>query len=1122
MTTTPLSLGPFELYEVRGTGGMARVWRGRHRGEDLPVAVKVLSPGAGDEINEEIRAVARLNHPGVVRVLDLGVVTAEEERESQAALPAGATYFVMELAEGTLVGRERELSSFEELRSILAQVLAALAHAHGRGVTHRDVKPENILRWSTSNGDVLKLSDFGLAYAHRRSDPGGESKRAEAYGTPSFMAPEQVRGQLRDQGPWTDLYALGCVVHWLIHGEAPFEGRSPEEILRAQRDEAVSFPRPAFPVPREFAAWTEGLLRKSPWERYRIAADALYDLRRMELAGSGPAPAAPVGSLEDETEFVEEAVYPVEVRPMVEDWRAVEEPLRGMDLEGVGLGLYHLRGVPLVGREEERDQIWEELREVAGRQAPRGILIQGARGVGKSRLAEWAAETAAETGAAVVIQGGHEEVQGLTGGIPAMLARLLGCQGLSREETLQRLLEVVAAARRGRLDEGDCQILADALVPQERPERRGERRDQVHRVYVRLLEELCVKRPVVMIVDDLQWGADTEEFLEFLFREPRSRPLPMLILGTAPEDYDLPEAVAGGFQGMALSPLTDDEHRRLVEQLLGLSPELSQEVHQRTRGNPLFVLQVVGSWVEQRALEASTGGFRLRSSAPRGLPDVLQEVLRDWVIRLTGTYPGEEGEVLRALELAAVLGKEVRRREWEALCAASAISIPDGLVDDLAARHLVRQRDGGRDAGMEFFSGALRETLQEMAREEGVWEEDNARCARTLQELYGSKPSPAALRIGHHRIAARDWEGAHQPLLDAARYAGRTGRMAESHRLFGIRERVLDRLGLHDRDHRRVEGWLYRVAVYIRQEQFEEARAVLDRAEAGLEGAGQTPLWGRLFYERGVVAQLQGDPEEADRLAAKAAGVYEKSQDVEGLAEANYLRAQAAYWRGDRELFRRCMEAALGGYEEIGDLRSCAKCHMALADEVVRSEGLAAGVAMIEEAVRVFRRFGDTYAVTMALSNMGDLYRQAGSLKEAMEVYQEGGEVMKRAGLNVANLSLNLSCVLLAEHRFEEAEAVLTPLLERLQAERRRGILAVAQITLLPCLVVRGQWERFDDLVAEVDQVLPESGIVEEDLAWTFEMIARLARDAGAERRAQWAKEHAEDQRRRLKSRSVP
>jgi serine/threonine-protein kinase len=205
----------YELEELVGTGGMSSVYRAHDRLLDRKVALKVLHPQFTDDeeyverFRREARAVARLSHPNIVTVIDRGEAD-------------GRQFIVFEYVDGenlkALVARDGALS-VESAVSLAHQVARALAFAHGEGLVHRDVKPQNVLL----NGDGrAKVTDFGIA---RSLDvKHGMTQTGTVLGTSDYIAPEQAQGQTI--GPQTDVYSLGVVLYELLTGEVPFPGEN--------------------------------------------------------------------------------------------------------------------------------------------------------------------------------------------------------------------------------------------------------------------------------------------------------------------------------------------------------------------------------------------------------------------------------------------------------------------------------------------------------------------------------------------------------------------------------------------------------------------------------------------------------------------------------------------------------------------------------------------------------------------------------------------------------------------------------------------------------------------------------------------------------------------------------
>src|ERR1700722_18061627 len=218
----------YEVIKKVGKGAMAEVFSARQISLARIVAVKILPKKMSDNRDfvdrfyKEGKAAAKLSHNNIVQAIDVG--------ES----PDGFHYFVMELIEGKTLydlmapppaGEGKSFSEAEAL-DICIQMADALAHAHQRGLIHRDVKPKNIIL--TRDG-VAKLTDLGLARA--TEDTGAaESEAGKAYGTPYYISPEQIRGEV-DIDFRADIYSLGATMYHLVTGRPPFEGETPAAVM---------------------------------------------------------------------------------------------------------------------------------------------------------------------------------------------------------------------------------------------------------------------------------------------------------------------------------------------------------------------------------------------------------------------------------------------------------------------------------------------------------------------------------------------------------------------------------------------------------------------------------------------------------------------------------------------------------------------------------------------------------------------------------------------------------------------------------------------------------------------------------------------------------------------------
>jgi eukaryotic-like serine/threonine-protein kinase len=272
-----MSIGRYLLEELISRGGMGEVWRARDQVLNRPVAVKLLyaeeDPAAGTRFLREAQAAARLVHPNVMAIYDVGRWD-------------GRPYLVMELLDGPSVATELSDQGplpVPRIRWIGAQAAAGLACAHAAGVIHRDVKPGNLV-W-TSDG-TLKLVDFGLAwFASESSQRQRLTPDGIAMGTTAYLPPETAKGVRPDAR--SDLYALGCLLYELACGHPPFEGTLPT-VIRAHLDQQPTPPSQLRrDLPSELEELILQLLMKNPEHRPAGAVDVQRRLTGAEPA-SGP------------------------------------------------------------------------------------------------------------------------------------------------------------------------------------------------------------------------------------------------------------------------------------------------------------------------------------------------------------------------------------------------------------------------------------------------------------------------------------------------------------------------------------------------------------------------------------------------------------------------------------------------------------------------------------------------------------------------------------------------------------------------------------------------------------------------------------------------------------------
>lgn len=1180
----PIPVGPFALQRRIGEGGMGLVWQALHPATGVRAAVKVLRSGkAWDQrtlglFETEVRAVAALDHPAIVMILDQGTIPEAAESASSGELVAGSPYLAMELVSGgTLYDRVGRLA-WAELRSVLAGVLDGLAHAHARGVIHRDIKPSNIMLGG--RGDLRpgpRLTDFGIAQLRLKAtdEPLDDSNFC---GSPSYISPEQFQAFHHDVGPWSDLYSLGCTVWAVCTGTTVYQAATLAEMLeRHCRGDLPDF-RPILDVPDGLRDWLAALLQPKLTRRVQRAADAIASL--MALGGRGtaivvPAPARDPDDLptldtgsrqrppvpESRDGGLAEMTLAPPRPPVPADWRAPDAlRVTPLQLLGAGLGLFGLRRLPLIGRVAERDLLWSALRATAGQDRARAVVIRGSAGHGKSHLARWLCERAEEVGAAVAVQAVHGQIPAPSHGLGPMLARLLRVVGLSRPEILAR------AEKRLRQLGWRRHYLWHALAELISPSDDGESSqlgvrflspDERYAVASAYLERESRLRPLVLWLDDVQWGPDAIFLARHILDRNADAPFPALLVLTLRDEGMADDSLAAQVLGellahpdcesVALSPLSRDETDTLVGELLRLEPEVAGQVVARAEGNPLFAVQLVGDWVSRGILELRKDGLALGPGASAAIPDDIHQVWNDRFDRVLG---GRPAAARSCLEVAAALGQFVDWAEWRGACRRAGFAPPASLLGDLAAQGLVRSDP----QGWAFVHGLERESLERSAREAGRWAQINSACADQLATSGGPGSHE---RVGLLLVEAGRIDEALDRLLQAVQDRLGVGEYRTAAALLKTRASLLDRLAVPRQDPRRALGWVAGARVLRLQGSFERARSESRSVARLAEANGWAQVHAAALLEYGSALLALGDLREAAAQLEAARQIYKEVGDTDGVAATcvtlgyalrdlgeqetavtAFLRAIALREATDaqsglpeclsglasvRVAQARLSEAsdlllrAIAALEQSGQILGLARAWVMLSSVLCLQGDLDEAALLAERARELRQRLGNAAQTADCCNQLGEIHRRKGDLPAAEEAYRTAVRLYEAAASPwVFMPRLNLALVNMDQGRMTQARQGLETCWAEVKKAGRESVAQHIDALLLPCLAHDRKWDAWDERMARVRTFERNVTLVDSDSVRCLELAADMAEQAGQVDRAALARILAAQHRRAL------
>ncbi len=661
----------WRLVERLGGGGGGEVWRAADLRDGTAAAVKLIAPRLLERpvhvrrFRREFRTLARLEHPGCVRVLAEGQVPADGP-----LMAARRHYLVMEhVAGGDLMGLVHAPQAARLLA--LLELATALDYIHRHQIVHRDLKPSNVLLTGDEPPHV-KLADFGIVHLERDGllDVTEQDERG-AVGTLDYMSPEQARGRPTD--PRSDLYSLGCIVHTLWAGSPPFTGNRMERLWARLERPAPPLAERAADAPTALCRLTDALLSTDPAERPARAYDVAQVVADLLVA------AAPSGA-----HFIAPTL---------------PERAKGAYLYPPGM----------VGREAAMARLRQVAESVASNRAPRTVAIVAPAGLGKTTLSEalywWLAEAGWRCVSARLERVGEVPFAPW----PALRIALGARPNTDQRSDSPALLDAVPESSAGQ------PVPAAVAVADERFG--AELKQAQRRIARRVLDALhpetaaaatpSVGPPTCILLEDMHLaGKASLGVLDSLTGLAAEAKVPLLLVVTGRPSLRA-RLETPRFDLVELPPLAAPAVELAVARMLGPSAEsvparLPAALLAETEGSPLLLRAAVRDLVDSGALERVRSGWELREeAAPR-------QAVRSVLERRLDILSERTRQLLR---LAARVGPAFHEDVLAEVAGRSPNDVLEALAESVAAGIVAPLNRDGADAPYLFEHARLAELL---------------------------------------------------------------------------------------------------------------------------------------------------------------------------------------------------------------------------------------------------------------------------------------------------------------------------------------------------------------------------------------------------------------------------
>jgi eukaryotic-like serine/threonine-protein kinase len=1053
MQSHPLELVPGEVldgkYRVErllGVGGMGAVYIAERTSLQDKVAIKSILTSQNTELNrkrflQEARAAAKVRHPNVVKIFDFGE-------------PGGRPpYMVMEYLSGpTLAAVVRDYAPMPLARAlwIFSGICAAVEAGHRRGVIHRDLKPGNVILSRADDGrETVKVLDFGLARLLMENEVSALTSPGTMLGTCSYMSPELIEANLASGA--SDIYALGVVLYEMVTGRSPF--RAENNAATIWKITSGEYERPADLVPdlpHEICSGIEAALARNPKDRpaspEELAARVGAPLAASASEHERPHPhphielARPSSPEIIVTEQSGSMLARPEVAPSIV---ASSAPASEVTTADVGVNLDGgERTIPpalkegpafsdvFVGRAAELDGLRREYRMTLDGRG-RIVTIKGDPGVGKSRLLEAFGDWARSQGA-IVLRGRFFSYEGdqpppYETFLWMLTAPTPGNSNISRRATMS----------------------ATQISPRSDPALVQDK----WRAFSSLTQGFAERsrgRPLVLTIDDLQWGTGLD--LEFLTHLPRAVENPVMVVGTARTGTSSRNEQGGeldawlarlgsqrALSAVRLEGFAIGEVRAWFQACypgIRIRPQDLRRLQHATSGNPYYLTEVVGQLVQSRRIQRNAQGYSCAPLDRVALPDTVHSVVQ-------AKLEGLPEDLRTMLETACVIGEEFRFDLLHAALECDEDEL-ESLLERAVKLHLLSEECRSPGSDFRFDTTTLRSVLYD-----GLSRRRRRRLHRkvvdALLELHHDGTTDRIARVlCYHYHAVEDHEATLQWGLRAAEDT--LAHYDHDHAELSLRRaleaaEVLAQLGKPVPAHSAIDLDRLTGLLYARIGRLEEADVVLQRAleAAELQTLDVATDAGATLQRLDILLILAGCQHSRGLLEASidlgqmAIELAEQLGDRSRELQARLRTAEAAAAHGQLDSAAMLLEPIVDSTAEpeLAPVRAVAMADLACihADQGAfdRAHGLA------ERALALGRECGDPQAEYRAISVLGHIHLESADLVLAAQHLETALDMARslslrrREGVELHHLavcSLRRGEVAEAELRAREALAI--------------------------------------------------------------------------------------------------